>query len=226
MPLKNRQQAIPGGFDWNQPETGFTFRSDVFTTTRDAIIADRMRNPRHKLRTDPEFVEYEMEQRYEAKLRAMPGGEQWLILAPADSPPPVFQKPRHRAGVAVAVGETAKVGVALFRDVFGPSLKTVPSETSDKRAKICASCPQNQSGNPLLHMAGSGLKMLLDAKADMKLVTPYDDALHDCHACSCNLKLKVHVALDYILEKTTPEIMARLDKACWILNRDKEQPTN
>jgi len=216
MPLKNRQQAIPGGFDWNQPETGFTFRSDVFTTTRDAIIADRQRNPRHKLRTDPEFVEYEMEQRYEAKLRAMPGGEQWLILAPADSPPPVFQKPRSRSGPAVALVETAKVGIGILKDAYGPTLKTVPSTTSEARSGICAVCPENKPGNPIIHAAGSALKLLLESRDAMKLKTSNDDKLEDCAVCTCNLKVKVHVVMPYILEKTTPEVMQRFPENCWI----------
>src|SRR5678815_1086486 len=147
MPLKNRQQAIPGGFDWNQPETGFTFRSDVFTTTRDAIISDRQRNPRHKLRTDPEFVEYEMEQRYEAKLRAMPGGEQWLILAPADSPPPVFQKPRSRSAVVAGQVSNAKAGIGAIKDWLGDGLRAVPQWDADARANTCSTCPHNQDGN-------------------------------------------------------------------------------
>lgn len=216
MALKNRQMAIPGGFDWNQPETGFTFRSDVFTTTRDAIIADRQRNPRHKLRTDPEHVEFEMEQRYTAKLRAMPGGEQWLAPTPEDASPPVFRRPQPRAGRVAAIGETAKAGISLFLDAFGPSLETVPREISEERSKICAACPQNKPGNTLVHMAGSGLKMLLEAKADMKLETSNDDKLNDCAVCLCNLKVKVHVVLPYILEKTTPEQMNNLPPNCWI----------
>lgn len=215
MPLKNRQQAIPGGFDWNEPKTGWTYRSDVFTTTRDAIIAHRMANPQHKLRTDPEHVEWEMEQRYEAKLRNMAGGGQWLILAPADSPPPVFTKPRSRGGPAVAL-ETAKAGIGLLKDAFGPSLKTVPSVTSEARSKICAVCPENKPGNPILHAAGSGLKMLLEARDSMKLKTSNDDKLNDCSVCTCNLKVKVHVVLPYILEKTTPEVMQRFPENCWI----------
>lgn len=215
VPLKNRQQAIPGGFDWNEPKTGWTYRSDVFATTRDAIIAHRMANPQHKLRTDPEFVEYEMEQRYEAKLRAMPGGEQWLILAPADSPPPVFRKPRSRGGPAVALSN-AKAGISLFLDAFGPSLKTVPSNISESRSKICAVCPENKSMSAVIHAAGDGLKMLLEAKGEMKLKTSNDEKLEDCAVCLCNLKVKVHVVLPYILQKTTDEQMQNFPPNCWI----------
>lgn len=224
MPLKNRQQGIPGGFDWNQPETGFTFKSDVFTTTRDAIIADRQRNPRHKLRTDPEFVEYEMEQRYEAKLRAMPGGEQWLILAPADSPPPVFQTPRSRSAV-VAGGniENAAQGIGAIKDWLGDGLRPVPQELANKRASICAPCPLNIDGNFWQRMEGvaaQAVKVLVQTKNKMKLSTPHDEQLKSCGACDCWNATKVWVPLPHILAHTKPETMAKLDEACWILNKD------
>lgn len=220
MPLKNRQQSIPGGFDWNQPETGFTFRSDVFVTTRNAIIDDRNRNPRHKLRTDPEYVEFEMEQRYVAKLKAMPGGDQWLVPEGVEASPPVFQRPRSRAHAAVGEIGSAKAGIGMLVYLFGPALKAVAPELSERRAGICVTCPQNQEGGLLAHVGGEALKSLLQAKSDMKLSTTHDEQLKECTGCNCNLRLKVHVRLDYILERTSPEVMARLDKRCWIPNRD------
>lgn len=220
MPLKNRQQSIPGGFDWTQPETGWSTRSDVFTTTRDAIIAHRMANPRHKLRTDPEYVEFEMEQRYVARLKSMSGGDQWLVPESVEASPPVFQRPRSRAGGVVAPVSTAKAGIGMLVDLFGPALKAVAPDLSEKRAGICVTCPQNQEGGLLAHAGGEALKTLLQAKSDMKLSTTHDEQLKECLACSCNLRLKVHVRLDYILERTSPEVMARLDKRCWILNKD------
>lgn len=216
MALKNRQNAIPGGFDWVEPKTGWSYRSDIFTTTRDAIVQHRMANPQHGLRTDDAHVEFEMEQRYTAKLRAMPGGEQWLAPTPEDASPPVFRRPQPRAGVVAAAGETAKIGISLFLDAFGPTLKTVEKNIAEERSKICAACPENKPGNPLVHMAGSGLKKLLEAKQDMKLETTNDGRLHDCAVCLCNLKVKVHVVLPYIMEKTTPEQMQNFPPTCWI----------
>lgn len=224
MPLKNRQQSIPGGFDWNEPKTGWTYRSDVFTTTRDAIIAHRMANPQHKLRTDPEYVEWEMEQRYEAKLKALPGGGQWLILAPADSPPPVFQKPRSRSVAAAGLKmENAAQGIGAIKDWLGDGLRSVPQELANKRAAICAPCPLNIDGNffeRLEGVAAQAVKLLVQTKNHMKLNTPDDDKLKSCNACSCWLQTKVWVPLPHILAHTSKETMTKLDKACWILKED------
>ena len=218
MPLKNRQQAIPGGFDWNQPETGFTFRSDVFTTTRDEIIADRMRNPRHKLRTDIEHVEWEMEQRYEAKLRAMPGGEQWLILAPADSPPPVFRQPRSRSGPAAALSN-ATHGIGAIKDWLGNGLRPVPQETADSRATICNSCPHNQDGNWWQRFEGQvadKIKALVQVKNSMKLITKHDESLKSCTICDCSLPTKIWVPIEHVLANTSEKTMAALPDFCWV----------
>ena len=219
MPLKNRQQGIPGGFDWNEPKTGWTYRSDVFTTTRDAIIAHRISNPQHKLRTDPEHVEYEMEQRYEAKLRAMQGGEQWLILAPADSPPPVFRNPQSRGGAAGAKISNAKAGINAISSWLGSGLKPVAKELASARAAVCSNCPLNVDGNFWTRMAGeagAAVKLLVEAKNEMKLTTPSDDKLLSCDACSCWLQTKVWVPIGHVASNTSVKVLAAMPEFCWV----------
>lgn len=216
--------SIPGGFDWNQPETGFTYRSDSFTTTRDAIIADRRANPRHKLRTDNEHVEWEMEVRYEAKLRAMPGGDQWLVPGPTASSPPVFLNPRSRAVPAAGIdlGKT-KASLSLLLDFLGPTLKPVKPELAEHRASICVTCPENKKVGGVEHIIGEGLKMLMEFRSSTNLKTSHEENLHECAVCSCNLKLKTHVALDFIMKHTKPEMFSRLPEFCWI--RKESQAT-
>lgn len=224
MPLKNRQQAIPGGFDWNQPETGFTFKSDVFITTRDAIIADRMRNPRHKLRVDPEHVEWEMEQRYIAKLKSMAGGDQWLVPEASDSPPPVFQRHRSRSeAVAVGLGKASQ-GIGIIREWLGDGLKPVAKELAAKRAEICVKCPQNVDGNWWQRFegeVGKKIKSLVETKNGMQLTTPNDDKLKSCAVCDCWMQTKVWVPLSHIAAHTKTETINRLDPNCWILSESK-----
>lgn len=220
MALKNRQQTIPGGFDWTEPKTGWSYRSDIFTTTRDAIIQHRLANPQHGLRTDDEHVEFEMEQRYTAKLRAMRGGEQWLAPTPEDASPPVFRTPRSR-GEPAAGGkvENASQGIGVMVDWLGSGLRPVESELASKRAKICSECPLNIDGDfwqRMEGMAAQAVKLLVKAKNNMKLNTPSDDALKSCGACDCWLATKVWVPLPHILAHTKKETMAKLDKNCWI----------
>jgi hypothetical protein len=221
VPLKNRQQGIPGGFDWVEPQTGWTFKSDIFTVTRDAIIQQRTDNPRHKLRTDPEHVEWEMEQRYVARLSAMPGGQQWLVPTPDNPSPPVFRTPRSRDAHAAGLSKVAnaKAGIGVLLDWLGAGLKNVAPELANGRAEVCARCPQNKEGDFWQRMEGvaaNQLKALVESKNDMKLATPHDAKLFSCQACDCYLPLKVHVQLKHILDHTSDTTFAALDQGCWI----------
>lgn len=227
MPLKNRQQAIPGGFDWFEPLTGWEFKSDSYTTTRDAILVHRRGNPRHKLSTDPEHIEFEMEQRYVAKLKGMVNGDQWLVPEAADAGPPVFTRPRslqrgNAAGLKAA--STTRAGIGTITDWLGSGLTPVDFNLAHTRAATCSRCPQNVEGDFWQRLSAAGavfVKEMVQAKNDMKLITPHDDKLKSCAACSCWLPTKIWVPEKHILDNTTPETMAKLDAGCWVLSEQK-----
>lgn len=225
MPLKNRQQAIPGGFDWFEPLTGWEFKSDSYTTTRDAILVHRRGNPRHKLSTDPEHIEFEMEQRYVAKLKGMVNGDQWLVPEAADAGPPVFTRPRSKnAGGVAGASQNARAGIGTITDWLGSGLTPVDFGLAQSRAATCVRCPQNVDGNFWQRMegvAGKVVKEMVQAKNDMKLITPHDNAIKSCGACDCWLPTKVWVPIKVITDNMRPETTAKLDKACWILSEQK-----
>ncbi len=215
--------AIPGSFDWDQPETGWTYKSDSFSTTRDAILVHRQANPRFNLSLNPERIEWEMEARYEAKLRSMPGGTQWLLEVDTNAPAPSFLNPRTRSVAAVGARlENARAGIGAITEWLGNGLRPVLQAEATSRAEVCSVCPKNQEGDFWQRMegeAGKAIKMLVQAKNDMRLVTPYDSKLKSCMACDCRLETKVWQPLDQILSHTQPETMAKLDPACWILKK-------
>lgn len=229
MPLKNRQLSIPGGFDWVEAATGWEFRSDSFLTTRDAIIQHRQANPRHNLSLNWSRIEFEMEQRYEAKLKAMPGGDQWLVLSSPDTGPPVFSRPRSRSVAAVGdKAENAKAGIGAIREWLGSGLEPVSQELGNHRAAVCVECPMNQDGSfwqNLEAKAAKGVKLLVEAKNEMKLTTPDDPNLKSCMACDCWMPTKIWVPIETIINHTRTETLAKLDSKCWITN-EKRQLSN
>jgi hypothetical protein len=136
-------------------------------------------------------------------------------------PPGPKLEPQHAkgaAGVAGHLGKTAS-GIKLLTQWLGDGLNPVPRQLAEKRAQVCATCPQNQEGNLWQRMdalAAHELRSLISAKKNMKLETQKDYALKTCQACDCWLPLKVWAKLHHILDNTSPEVREALDVSCWV----------
>lgn len=91
--------------------------------------------------------------------------------------------------------------------------KTVSHEEAERRANICLSgaggrpCPNNQivSGCYSCKGAGKAIQLVTGKKSTSK-----DDQLHACTACSCLLRIKVHLPLE-----TIHADQSRLPSFCW-----------
>lgn len=228
--LKDRVNFVPGGFQVYIAETNFTSTPHIgFDATVEQVRQHRLANPRFGWATDTESIATWVDQFTEARLRSTygNGANSYLIGASAGPPAnPLWRPLRARAvDASAAVGaeqpSKVKVGVGLLMDFLGPSMKAVPASLSEKRASICVVCPANQKGDLVTHLGGLALKLMLQMRSDLKLATSHDAKLHDCAVCECNLHLKPHVALDFILERTTPEQMEKFPEACWIKRKDK-----
>src|SRR5688572_2082313 len=226
MPLKSRTSFPPNGWIFYQPETGWTSPKHIgFGPTVDAIIEHRRANPRFNLSTDRATVEAELDGYTSARLQSQygDGASEWLTGGPA---PPVFTLPSRLPrggrveGAAASVAHKAVAGIGLLLDFLGPKLTPVERPLAENRGSICAGCKLNQPGTAFEQAGGKALHLLLEYKADKRLETIWDDRLLYCSICACNLKLKVHVPLDYAASKLTPEQSVALDPKCWIRNRD------
>lgn len=225
MPLKNYHDVVPYGFVYFQAETGWTSPQFIgFTQAVQEIIKHRKANTRFNLATDEATVGRELEIYTEARLRSMPGGDQWLAAGPAESPPANFlprRLPRQRspdaAGGANPPVKKVVAGIALISDWLGSGLKPVEQAVADRRASICARCILNQKPvEPITSVMADGLHLLMEAKAHMKLSTPHDALLETCTACLCRNSLKVWTPTEHVKAHTTPEIFAALADPCWI----------
>lgn len=98
----------------------------------------------------------------------------------------------------------------------------MPPPHAQGRANVCLRpCPKNKEMGlyeGLAKWQAGILRRQLEAKNDLKLSVIGEEALHVCSACGCNLALKVHVPLPFILETTDLE---ELDPNCWILRESK-----
>jgi hypothetical protein len=212
-------QTPNGGWQWYQPQTKFRIdrnsKPSSVSVTLDQVAEivqkHRLQNPQFDLPTV--FLQVRQE--------ILNYNRQRLGMPPADNPPKSLpQQPKHAAAVAGHVGKTA-AGIRLVVDWLGSGLRPVPRAEAEARAIICATCPQNQTGDLWQRLdakAADGLKRLISIKSEMALMTSQDSNLKTCVACDCHLQLKVHTPMKHILENTGSEVMEKLDRRCWILH--------
>lgn len=225
MALKSLNDLPPWGFFCFCPETNFETPKHIgLEDAARALQQHRVANPRFGWATDIDSCRQHIIEYTEARLRSMPGGEQWLTAGAPQGPPVDFTS-RRRSAPRVVEGkpgmiQQAVAGIGLVADFLGPRLAPVEHELAEARAAVCVTCPNNQP-SAMAELAGEGLKLLMEARSQMKLHTSHDEKLHACTACRCNLRLKPHVELDYVLQRLTPDQRARLVPNCWILVEEK-----
>lgn len=235
MPLKHRDAPGGGwpnqGYLFFQPQTNWWSSPGFgFWQTVDDIIAHRLKNPRFASQwtTNRNEVADELDLFTCLRLNYDP---QWCTGGAADvkkktgrqapnSPQNLPRQLAANAAAAVTRAENAAAGVGVVLDWLGDSLEPVALDLAEKRAAVCAGCPQN--GRPdffqkLLGMAASGVKQLIELKNDLELKTSVDDKLKYCGACDCVITLKVHAPMAHIKAHTRDEVKAKLDPRCWML---------
>lgn len=217
----NRQVFPPGGWQFYQPQTGWsapTPISSTFDQTVVLIIKHRQKNPQLGLAVDPFLVATELEFYNRSRLGL-----------PASNAPPKTQprgeKRKPLAAVAVEVRLVAQ-GAKGPLEWLASGRAPVPPAQAAVRASKCLGCKKNDTEGGLTKWftvpAAEKIRQALERRHDLKLETPYDEALGICMACYCPLKCKVHEPLDLVLKNTSQEVRDRLWEECWILN---ETPT-
>ncbi len=219
----SHSQTPPGGWQWYSPQTRWSAPTPVASTfdqTVVLIIKHRLANPattvQYKLATDFNSVAAELDSYTRTRL-GMPAAS-----SPKQMPPPAQAPALSGAGqLAVVAVKKIAAGAALLMEWEESGMPAVPSEASQKRADICATCPKNEAGKGLTdYFTGAVSESIRKRFArlfDMKLTTTRDEELKVCSACLCPLRLKVHTPMELILKRLKPEQRAELDPRCWIL---------
>lgn len=231
--LKDRNKQIPGGYRFLVAETNWDSTKVLYAmpslrVITDALIQHRLGNPylmrKYNWSTDPVVVENEVAN-FNAQICFANG---WKDFITSDQPIPTPSPPSTPQGgrvvrFAASLKKTSS-GIKLVTDWLGDGLQPVAKELAEKRAAVCVACPLNQEGNfwqKIDAIAAHKVKTLVAIKSDMEIKTPYDSQLKSCQACDCWNELKVQTPLDLILKNSSPEVMARLDKSCWVLSESK-----
>ena len=152
--------------------------------------------------------------------RMIAGG--WLHLVDVDAvaekktPSGLIRRLSRNVANAAAKVKTA---LEIYREMFGTEGKTVPKEEAERRAGICAVCPQNDKSSGLKNYflkEGFGeITSLIGMLKDMDVRTSLDAELGVCRVCSCPMVVKVH-APGSALKKMPASEVAALHESCWI----------
>jgi hypothetical protein len=231
--LKSRTTSPPGGFLYEQKQTGWRNWLVAPTTQWDfnalcaAIQAHRQANPRFGLKTDLASILLEVDTTNAERVAAIPNAESYIINDQGPAPFPVAPVQTNRLQQFVAEVKAVSAGAETVLAFEKSGDSPVPKEHSEARALVCSQCPQNGKGGltrwftvPISEL----IRKQFGRLSELGLSTSLDDRLGVCEACSCPLKLKVHFPMKYVLEGLTPEIRAKLqpeNPRCWILQEDK-----
>lgn len=212
---------IPGGLVFYQPQTKWRAKpNSSLNQIADALIRHRLGNPhlvnKYHWATDFPTVYHEVEQ-FNVRVCEAHGWTDYLMSVggPPDPKPFPPQKSLFQSVKQVAAGASVLV------EWISSGAESVASEVSNKRASICVTCPKNEKGDWTAFFTkpvSAAIQNALNQRSQFGLSTFHDENLGICSACSCPLKLKVHLPLDKILSKLPPESKAALDANCWILS--------
>ncbi len=213
--LIDRQKQVPGGFKFRQPEINW---SSIPWSSFDTVVVQLMQvrraNPAKAKELgwnlDRASVENEVDS-FNAKVCQDNG---WTNFITEGDPP----KSSLTSSVLMGVRQSA-AGASTLADWIGEGGHPVDKPVSESRAAICVACPLNQPGDWTKWFTNTAATMIragMNLFQSNNLITSKDDQLHVCTACSCPLRLKVHVPIDYIRAKMSLEVRDRLDEKCWI----------
>ena len=220
--LKSRTECPPGGFIVTISALNLTQTFWSFVEAANWFAGIARANPFLKLPATPDAIASYIDQQNAIRCLGIPGADIYVIQkgGPAQN---LETKKATLLKPLVAVGEKIKqlaAGAVLLEDWQGDDCPTVPPAESARRAAVCVTCPQNGQGDLtrwFASFASEAIRHRIEAAQKLALKTPSDARLGVCEACTCPLRLKVHVPISYITEHLTPASRADLDPRCWIL---------
>jgi hypothetical protein len=124
-----------------------------------------------------------------------------------------FQSPKEKGKTrSLTVGDVRNF-LAVLKEWMTTRADFVSQEEAERRASICAGCPQNV---PASGCAGCTSIISLIASIVGRRKTSKDDGLLNCGICGCANQAQVHVPLDVLAKGITSD-MAFPDN-CWKKN--------
>jgi hypothetical protein len=231
--LKNRQQQVPNGLSFYLAET--KWRPPRYASF-DAIVMGLIgvlnanKEVARKLGwpIDYKFLANVVDE-YNAAICQQMG---WTDYISADGGQPAavpFQAPapsRSPASPTPAANlKRLAAGAETIVEWIASGAEAVPGSQANERAAVCVACPLNAQGQLtdfFTIKASDAIRKAYQQRSDWNLTTLHDEKLGVCSACSCPMRLKVHMGLALILKRLSPEAKGSLHPQCWILSESQK----
>jgi hypothetical protein len=241
MPLKNRNNLTPGGWLYEQKETGFKLRSmSPLMEAAKELAEHRQAN---KL-TRPTIGEA-ADDIDAATCNRLGYDPAWCFSADTQKKIPnlanLFQAAAsHVRGAVQRAGESFSkldTGRAILNAWVGEGLLPVDTALAQARADICTGriggnpCRWNEKGAGLEAVTkpiAQAIKAQMEKKHEMKAVVVGEENLFTCSGCWCDLNLKPWTPLKTILDRTPKAMLDKFASEvphCWIIQEQKHPET-
>lgn len=190
--LARRDMTPPDGFRFTHPETGYRSEAVDWFTWQDSIRAHRTANNLPPI--TPEQAESQLCEQ----------------LAPENC---VGSDPnRPFVDTRISLGDVWDA-MKVFGKFALSGFKFVDQAEATRRARLCVGCHNN------IGVMGCGACQQLGSIVTGDLAqrsTPHDAALKVCGVCKCLNAAQVHVPLDALDAKDSPEKQALYPSFCWL----------
>lgn len=212
--LKDSKRTPPGGWRFEDPQTGFKF--DRHYRTIDELMAhvDSYR-AQNKLPPIPDLQE-----NIEIYLCSQPDMEGHCI---------------EQATIKRTAQQYLQGAKAAIKTFFNPNAAFESQEVAQKRAEICVRCRHNRKNSK--HLRAQEYTDEVVSKVVGDRTTPLDSKLFTCELCTCPLRPKVHISQKIVQDSLSAKERLKLMKAtdfegkplhCWqiypVRIEPKEEP--
>lgn len=112
-------------------------------------------------------------------------------------------------------------GIKILKDWLGDGAIPVPMEQAIERAKICGDCPKNirtrwwNFPQYLKDKVAESIRCQIEIKRHLKMEVPNEAELGTCDVCRCNMPLKIHTPIKYLVEHQGEDKMTDFPSHCW-----------
>lgn len=192
--LRNKDLVPPDNFRYVHSETGHRSEASDYWTWQGRIAAHRKAN----------------------NLPVVSAAEAENQLCQQLPPSFCSQSDPNRPWVDIrfTLGDVADV-MKVFVSFAASGFQFVSQEEANRRARICVGCYNN------INVSGCGACRQLAGFITGSLAqrkTSHDDALKVCGVCRCLNRAQVHVPLEALDTKDSPEKQALYPSFCWLKN--------